>query len=62
MNTATLIAVIILAVILFLAVRYIYKEKKKGSTCIGCPYGDSCPKHGQTCSCGGTDHQNAQRE
>lgn len=24
------------------AVRYIYKEKKKGTKCIGCPYGGSC--------------------
>lgn len=29
MNFATLIAVLALAVILFLAVRYIYREKKK---------------------------------
>ena len=44
MNAATLIAVILIAVILFLAVRYIIKEKKKGNACIGCPYADSCPK------------------
>ncbi len=55
MNTATIIAIIILAVILFLAGRYIYKEKKKGSTCIGCPYAGSCPKHGQTCSGTGSE-------
>ena len=48
MNAATLIAVIVIAVILFLAVRYIIKEKKKGNACIGCPYADSCPKHRQT--------------
>ena len=50
MNMATVIAVIAIAVILFLAVRYIYKEKKKGNACIGCPYADSCPKHRQGCS------------
>ena len=26
-------------------IRYIYKEKKKGTACIGCPYADSCQKH-----------------
>ena len=52
MNAATVIAVLATAVILFFAVRYIYKEKKKGNACIGCPYADSCPKHGKGGSCG----------
>jgi len=38
----------IVAAILFLASRYIYKEKKKGTVCVGCPYGGSCSG-----SCGG---------
>lgn len=45
MNAATVTAIIVIAAILFFAVRYIYKEKKKGKTCIGCPYADSCPRH-----------------
>ena len=45
MNAATLIAVIVIAAMLFFAGRYIYKEKKKGTACIGCPYADSCRKH-----------------
>lgn len=45
MNLATIIAVIAIALVLFLAIRYIYKEKKKGNACIGCPYAGSCPKH-----------------
>ena len=49
MNAATVIAVIAIAVILFFAVRYSYKEKKKGKACIGCPYADSCPKNRQSC-------------
>ena len=49
MNAATIIALIVIAVILFLAVRYIIKEKKKGNACIGCPYADSCPKHRHDC-------------
>ena len=51
MNAATIIAVIVIAAILFFAARYIYKEKKKGTACIGCPYAGSCAKHqmGQGC-------------
>ena len=45
MNAATVIAIIAVAVIVFLAARYIYKEKKKGNACIGCPYSDQCPRH-----------------
>ena len=32
----------IVAVIVALAARYIYKAKKKGAKCIGCPDGCSC--------------------
>ncbi|MBQ6440067.1 MAG: FeoB-associated Cys-rich membrane protein [Mogibacterium sp.] len=56
MNAATIIAIIVIAAILFFAIRYIYKEKKKGNACIGCPYADSCPRHrqeGASC-CGST--------
>ena len=53
MNGATITAVVLIAVILFFAVRYIYKEKKKGKACIGCPYADSCPKNRQSSKCSG---------
>ena len=36
-NMATIIAVSAVAVILFLAIRYIIREKRKGTHCIGCP-------------------------
>ena len=45
MNLATIIAVIALALVVFLAIRYIYKEKKKGSKCIGCPFAEGCRKY-----------------
>ena len=45
MNAATIISIIIIALVVFLAVRYIVREKKKGRKCIGCPYCDSCPKN-----------------
>ena len=37
LNMATVIGVIAIVVILFLAIRYIVREKKKGVHCIGCP-------------------------
>ena len=51
MNFATFIAAAVLVLILYLAIRYIYKEKKKGTACIGCPYAGSCQRHqsGQSC-------------
>ncbi len=46
MNLATVLAVIVMAGIVFLAGWYIVREKKRGVKCIGCPYADSCQKHG----------------
>ena len=43
--TATIIAVIALAAVIFFAVRYIVKEKKKGNKCVGCPYVGECCKY-----------------
>ena len=51
MNFATFIAVLALALILFWAIRYIYREKKKGVACIGCPYAGSCQKQKQGTGC-----------
>ena len=36
-----------IVLIVALAARYIYKEKKSGKACIGCPYSGSC----NHCSC-----------
>ena len=44
MNMATFIAGLAVILMLFFAIRYIYKEKKKGTACIGCPYAKSCGK------------------
>ncbi len=46
-----LIIVIILAVIIALASLYVYKAKKSGKKCIGCPEGCSCSKGKSSCSC-----------
>ncbi len=37
-----IIVIAVVAVIICLAAGYIYKQKKKGNKCIGCPYGKSC--------------------
>ena len=41
-NMATVIAVIAVVLILFFAIRYIVREKRKGVHCIGCPMAGSC--------------------
>ncbi|MBE6963377.1 MAG: FeoB-associated Cys-rich membrane protein [Ruminococcaceae bacterium] len=47
-----LIVISILAVVLGLAVGYIYKEKKSGAKCIGCPHSKTCASaKGGCCSC-----------
>ena len=43
-NMATIIAVIAIVVILFLAIRYIVREKRRGVHCIGCPMAGECTK------------------
>ena len=58
-----LIVLLIIAVIVGGAGAYIYKAKKKGVKCIGCPSGKDCGRqvsHGcsGTCaSCSGCHHQ-----
>ena len=37
-----IIIIVILALVAVGVGFYIYREKKKGSKCIGCPYGKSC--------------------
>lgn len=49
-----IIAVVVLAV--YLAMRYIIREKKKGAKCIGCPSAGTCSKAdlqraGKNCGC-----------
>ena len=42
---STIIGIAVIALILFFAIRYMYKKKKKGVQCIGCPYAESCTSH-----------------
>ena len=41
-NMATVIGVAAIVLVLFLAVRYIVREKRKGVHCIGCPMAGAC--------------------
>lgn len=49
-----IIALVVLVVILGAAALYVYKEKKRGVKCIGCPAGRSCSgaKNGEGCGGG----------
>lgn len=53
------IVIAILVVIVAAAAFYVYKAKKSGKKCIGCPDGCSCgSKHDDThCSCGNHHHK-----
>ena len=51
----SLIVVVILLAILIPVIRYVYKEKKRGVKCIGCPYAGQCSKGGAACG-GEADH------
>lgn len=58
MIMANLIVVVILAAMLIAAVRYVYKAKKSGKKCIGCPDGGACCAHkaGEQCDCHQHNH------
>ena len=43
----TIIAIIALIAVVFFAVRYIVREKKKGNKCVGCPYAGECCKYSE---------------
>jgi hypothetical protein len=52
MGLVDVIIVAVLALILGLAARYVYKAKKSGRKCIGCPSGGSCSGNCACCGCG----------
>ena len=45
-----IVVILIIALILGGALFYIYKSKKRGETCIGCPYAKECAKK-RNCQC-----------
>jgi len=46
------IIIAVVAAIIGLAAGYVYKAKKSGAKCIGCPDGCSCSSKGCGCGCG----------
>ena len=40
---------LVLILVVGAAVFYIYKSKKSGKKCIGCPYAESCGKNKKSC-------------
>lgn len=47
----SILAAVVVIAIVALAIRYIYKAKKRGVKCIGCPAGGSCSSCGCGCGC-----------
>ena len=45
-----LLIVVIMAAIVAMAGTYVYKAKKLGQTCIGCPHSKTCGR--KNCGCG----------
>lgn len=41
-NLANVILIAVIVLIVGLALFYIYKQKKAGAACIGCPYAKEC--------------------
>lgn len=52
MRMEDIILLVILALILGGASWYVYKAKKSGRKCIGCPDSGTCSGNCQGCSCG----------
>ena len=51
MTSTDFIVIAVLAVILLSAAGYIYRAKKTGKKCIGCPEGGSCGGSGYSGNC-----------
>ncbi|MBQ9994313.1 MAG: FeoB-associated Cys-rich membrane protein [Clostridia bacterium] len=55
------IIIAIVACIVGGIVYYLYRAKKRGQTCIGCPYAKQCSgKCGGGCTCGDTEKDQTQ--
>ena len=53
MNPVDIVIVVVVVVIVGLCIWHIYKAKKSGKKCIGCPDGGNCPGGGcGSCGCG----------
>jgi len=46
-----IILIAILIIIVTLIIFYLYKQKKNGNKCLGCPYAGTCTKQKENYSC-----------
>ena len=46
-----IILIALLVLIVALSGLYVYKAKKSGAKCVGCPAGRECGKNGGCCGC-----------
>ncbi len=51
------IIIVLLLIIVIAIIWYLYRAKKRGETCIGCPYAKQCSG-----KCSGCDHTNTDNE
>ena len=54
------IIIVIIAIVVGFAGLYVYRKKKAGSKCIGCPYAGECgksAKNDSSCTCGSSDEK-----
>lgn len=45
MTIADVIITIVILIAVALSARYVYKEKKRGARCVGCPHSGECTAH-----------------
>ncbi|MBR3873217.1 MAG: FeoB-associated Cys-rich membrane protein [Clostridia bacterium] len=50
---ANVIVILVVLLILGLAALYIVRAKKRGETCVGCPYAKECAAKRSGCGCSG---------
>ena len=61
MDMDTIIAAAVIVVIVALAAGYVYKAKKRGQKCIGCPMANTCSSsRNGSCSCGNDSNDTAE--
>ena len=59
MGIADYIIIVVIGLILGLAAGYVYKAKKSGKKCIGCPDASTCKANAMGCHCHSCDGCNA---
>ncbi len=62
MTFLDVLPILIIALVVGAASFYIYKQKKKGRKCIGCPYCDACASKGTKHACGSKNEKNDNKD